>query len=130
MKKFLHPKIEQARIREGHYASDSSYGPTGAFYLMGPCGLHLAIMASAAIDPIVKGWEHVSVSTKRRVPNWEEMCWVRDLFWDEEETVVQFHPPKSQYVNFHPYCLHLWRDTINGHRLPDSMLVGPRQEAS
>ena len=27
----------------------------------------------------------------------------------EDETVVQYHPPKSDYVNNHPYCLHLWR---------------------
>ena len=54
-------------------------------------------------------WEHVSVSLKDRCPTWEEMCEVKDLFFEEDETVVQFHPPKKDYVNIYPYCLHLWR---------------------
>ena len=55
------------------------------------------------------GWEHVSVSLKNRCPTWEEMCTVKDIFWGDEECVVQYHPPKSEYVNTHPYCLHLWK---------------------
>lgn len=23
---------------------------------------------------------------------------------------MQVHPPRSEYVNLHPYCLHLWND--------------------
>jgi hypothetical protein len=125
MRKQPPTKLEQARIRDGFYGSDSSSGLTGAFHLMGPCGANLLIIANTADDPIVKGWEHVSISIKHRPPNWQEMCFAKELFWDDEEAVVQFHPPKSQYVNCHPNCLHLWRDTIHGHRLPDSLLVGP-----
>lgn len=55
------------------------------------------------------GWEHVSVSRKNRCPTWEEMCAIKDMFFKPEECVVQYHPPKSDYVNRHPYCLHLWR---------------------
>lgn len=54
-------------------------------------------------------WEHVSVSTNERVPKWAEMCQIKELFFEDEETVIQFHPPKSQYINRHPNCLHLWR---------------------
>jgi len=55
------------------------------------------------------GWDHVSVSLNDRCPTWEEMAWVKDLFFEPEETVMQLHPAKSQYGNNHPYCLHLWR---------------------
>lgn len=55
------------------------------------------------------GWEHVSVSYHRRTPTWDEMCKVKEMFWNDEETVVQYHPKKSEYVNLHPHCLHLWR---------------------
>lgn len=41
------------------------------------------------------GWEHVSVSLSNRCPTWEEMCMVKDIFWGEDECVIQFHPPKS-----------------------------------
>lgn len=57
------------------------------------------------------GWEHVSVHpcNAKRCPTWEEMCAIKDMFFLPEETVVQYHPPKSDYVNNHPYVLHLWR---------------------
>jgi hypothetical protein len=69
-------------------------------------------------------WEHVSVSGNRRVPNWQEMCFVKDLFWAEEECVMQLHPPKSEYVNCHPFCLHLWRSLEQPIPTPNSILVG------
>lgn len=73
------------------------------------------------------GWEHVSVSIDRpRTPTWEVMCKVKDLFWDEEDCVIQYHPPKSAYVNYYPYCLHLWRSTKFEIVVPDPLLVGPR----
>lgn len=72
------------------------------------------------------GWEHVSVSRKDRCPTWDEMCQVKDLFWDEGDCVIQYHPPKSEYVNNHPYCLHLWRPIGQDIPVPDSLLVGIR----
>ena len=80
------------------------------------------------------GWDHVSVSLENRCPNWREMCFIKDLFFDEEETVIQFHPKKSEYVNNHPYCLHPWRPQDFEIKLPDSMyrfhwkLVGVKNE--
>jgi hypothetical protein len=47
--------------------------------------------------------------TKERIPYWDEMEFVKELFWDEDDTVVQFHPAKSNYVNVNPNVLHLWR---------------------
>lgn len=76
------------------------------------------------------GWEHVSVSIgevgkkSKRVPNWAEMCYVKDLFWDEEDTVIQFHPAKSQYVNLHEFVLHLWRPTNEKLPIPIKEMVG------
>ncbi len=69
------------------------------------------------------GWEHVSVSTAKRCPTWDEMCRVKDLFWDDEDVVMQLHPAKSQYVNTHPYTLHLWRPIHQSIPLPDTILV-------
>lgn len=55
------------------------------------------------------GWDHASVSQRGRIPTWEEMCFVKDSLWEPEDCVVQYHPAKSEYVNLHPNCLHLWR---------------------
>lgn len=60
-----------------------------------------------------RGWEHVSVSLKNRCPTWEEMCAIKEIFWGDDEAVMQIHPPKEDYVNLHNYCLHLWKP-ING----------------
>ena len=69
------------------------------------------------------GWDHVSVSLRNRCPNWEEMSLVKNIFWDEDETVVQFHPKKQEYVNFHPYCLHMWKRVDKDIELPPRILI-------
>jgi hypothetical protein len=85
--------------------SDARFGNNGAFILPAAAGrAKLAIIASDG-----DGWEHVSVSTSYRCPTWGEMCAVKSLFWGPEDLVVQYHPPASEYVNNHPYCLHLWK---------------------
>lgn len=56
------------------------------------------------------GWEHVSVSPYGgKMPTWDEMCEIKDIFWEDEEEVIQIHPKKSEYVNIVDNCLHLWR---------------------
>lgn len=55
------------------------------------------------------GFEHCSVSMPTRCPSWEQMCSIKELFWKDEECCMELHPPKSNYVNNHPYCLHIWR---------------------
>ena len=37
------------------------------------------------------------------------MCFIKDVVWDEEDVVIQYHPQKSEYVTLHGHCLHLWR---------------------
>ena len=71
-----------------------------------------------------EGWEHASVSTAIRCPTWEEMCFVKNLFWDPEDCVMQLHPPQSEWVNMHKYCLHLWRPTEQTIPQPEGILVG------
>lgn len=69
-------------------------------------------------------WEHVSVSLSvKRCPDWDEMCMIKNMFWDEEDCVIQYHPSKSQYVNNHPYVLHLWRPINDNIPLPPKGLV-------
>lgn len=68
-------------------------------------------------------WEHVAVSLLRSCPSWEEMCEIKDFFWNEEETVIQFHPKKSEYVNICKTCLHLWRPVNVELPLPPKKLL-------
>lgn len=91
----------------------------GAARIPGPCARDLQVIFASA-DP---QWEHVSVSTPTRPPNWAEMCFIKHLFWDGEDTVMQLHPPESRYVNLHPHCLHLWRPIDQPIPLPGMFLV-------
>lgn len=68
-------------------------------------------------------WDHVSVSLADRCPTWAEMCFVKDLFFEDEECVVQFHPAKSQYVNDNPNVLHLWRICDGSFPMPPKECV-------
>ena len=79
----------------------------------------LAVQASNG-----EGWEHVSVSTKGRgrLPNWIEMCWVKELFWSKEDCAVQYHPPESKKRDFSP-VLHMWRPTNAEFPMPDPDMV-------
>ena len=70
------------------------------------------------------GWEHVSVSSRRnRCATWEEMCAIKDMFFTDEDCVIQYHPAKSQYVNDHAYCLHLWRPVEEYIPVPPMLYV-------
>ncbi len=106
------------RIRSGPLHSEDSDGNNGAF-MFGAQSYTFLCVASDGMD-----WEHVSVSLKNRCPNWTEMCHVKDLFWDKEDWVVQYHPAESQYVNNHPHCLHLWRPTHVPMPCPPKIMVG------
>ena len=129
MKAHLGGRLEQGRVRSGQWGSDPQDGPNGAFLIQGPTGATLRIIASSGTHPDGKGWEHVSVScaSMNRTPNWPEMCFVKDLFWHDEEMVFQLHPRRSQYVNHHPTTLHMWRhpNKLNMPAEPPPILVGP-----
>ena len=124
MRAIISETIERGRITQGAMASKPGDGMYGAFLVLCPATQkHLAVVSSAGDYAVSEGWEHVSVSSKARNPNWQEMCFIKNLFWDAEECVVQFHPPASLYVNNCVYCLHLWKPPYKVV-LPPSILVG------
>ena len=93
-------------------------GLCGFFYVNGIHKKPMAFVASWG-----GGWEHVSVSFSGRTPTWEEMCKVKDTFWNDNECVIQYHPAKSEYVNNHPYCLHLWKKIGSEFETPPKAFV-------
>lgn len=118
--------LEAGRIRSGEIASPRGL-MCGTFRLRGPKHLLHVISSGFAVTEVSAGWEHVSVSAQHACPSWADMCWVKNLFWSEEELVVQFHPPRSEYVNNHPNCLHLWSRADGSIPLPPSILVGLKE---
>lgn len=122
---------ENYRLKQGPMASTKIDGNNGMFIVPIPIDFisphELMVKKSHYYKVIASdgaGWEHVSVSLNDRTPTWDEMCFIKDLFWGEDDCVIQFHPAKQKYVNNHPYCLHLWRPTDNKFPKPPSVLVG------
>lgn len=91
------------------------------------CGVFFIDMDGQNIRAIASagfGWEHVSISLIDRCPTWNEMCNVKSLFWDDDDCVIQYHPPKKDYINNHEYCLHLWRPIGVDLPMPPKIMVG------
>lgn len=102
------------------YITDASYGFNGMFRFMLDDNPIRCVVSDG------EGWKHVSVSIEgdKRCPKWETMCKIKDLFWEPENWVVQFHPAHSEYVNMHPGCLHLWQPIEQVLPKPKSICVG------
>jgi len=111
--------INKHRVRTGLAASDDSYGFNG-FFCFTIRGRETKVIISDGGE-----WKHVSVSHRNKAitPDWETMCAVKDIFFEPEECVVQYHPPRSQYVNHHPGCLHLWQPTKTAIPTPPQFMV-------
>lgn len=103
-------------------ASSRLMGNNGAFQII-MRGAFGPIMLGVVVSDD-EGWDHVSVSHPTRTPTWEEMCYVKDLFFEPEEECVQYHPKRSAYVNYHEHCLHIWRPQSGDVVRPPAALVG------
>lgn len=114
-------RIQPPRFWQGHGSAGDS--ECGAFMIR-RLGVNLRIIASSG-----DGWDHVSVSTAKRCPTWEEMNHVAGLFFRPDETAMQLHVPVSDHINYHPHCLHWWRPLDAEIPRPPSIMVGPKKEA-
>jgi len=119
MRKTPNVRAEQCRL-EGPVNENN-----GLFLLKGTSGFNLFCQASDG-----ELWDHVSVSVQdgdgpvERSPTWEEMCRVKELFFRDDEVIIQYHPRKTDYVDCHPFCLHLWRHQRVDFLTPDKFMVG------
>lgn len=116
---------EQYRIEHPLFAGGDE--ENGAFSIRVSKNISVLVIASKG-----EGWEHVSVSSEYKgkplTPSWDIMCAMKDLFWTDDETVIQYHPCKSDYVNFHPNCLHMWKKINEKVELPPTYMVGPEKK--
>lgn len=106
------PKVEKFRNRDHPtMGTNSEWGNNGVFQIPTSSGFVLTCIVSDG-----GGWEHVSIEAPGRTPTWEEMDFIKGLFWMESEIAIQYHVSDARKINVHPYVLHLWRPT--GERVP------------
>lgn len=73
-------------------------------YDAGPC----RILLSGPQERGRIGW-HFSISCLNRNPTWEEQRDARYSLIPDDIYMVSVLPPKSEYVNVHPFCFH-WHE--------------------
>jgi len=114
---------ERHRVKDGVMGSTSEIGNNGCFQLKINDRLY-KIVASQDL-----GWEHVSASPIvalgriQKPPTWEIMCEIKTRFWGKQDIVLQYHPAEKDYVNCHPFTLHLWRPTDEKIPTPPKWMV-------
>ncbi len=84
--------------------------------LMHPLGLRAIVTVAKESDG--KRWMHVSLSRPDRLPTWEDLKLVKSTLIGKDKLAIQVLPPEAEYVNTHPYCLHLWH-CLDGRAVPD-----------
>lgn len=115
--------LDQYRLKDGEYGT-----PNGANYgvfFVKPFTRVCKIIASPATLDTRYPWDHVSVSISDRCPTWDEMEFIKRLFFADNELAMQLHMPVADHINFHPFCLHIWKPLNDKIPTPPSILVGP-----
>lgn len=116
--------VEEILSYKGIYSDKLKIGDDGIKGFISVNRIDMSFVASWG-----GGWDHVSVAplNRKTIPTWDMMCKVKDIFFKPEEAVIQIHPPKDEYVNNMPNCLHLWRCRYKEMVLPPSCFVGIRK---
>jgi len=78
----------------------------------------LLVILSGAREEDGKRWLHLSVSRRERLPNWEDLKLVKEVFLGAESTALMVFAPKSQWISIHPFVHHLWV-AVDGNVTPD-----------
>ena len=65
-----------------------------------------------------KLWLHVSFSYPDRLPPYEKLIQIKNIFIGPDKKAIQVFPQEKEHVNLMEFCLHLWH-CIDGDSLPD-----------
>lgn len=78
----------------------------------------LSVIVSGDIELDGRRWVHFSVASPDRLPSWDTLVEMKELFLGKERKAIQVIPPRTEHVNIHKNCLHLFV-CLDGDPLPD-----------
>lgn len=78
----------------------------------------LTVISSVCMEADEKLWLHVSLAHTKRMPNYDEIKMVKELFIGRNKYAAMVFPPEEHFVNVHRTCLHLWH-CLEGWPLPE-----------
>jgi len=102
---------DRAPILPPGWAAVSGYGPIAAHSWTYETVGGLRVIYS--LDTLDDGeeWKHVSVSRRDRLPSWEDLVLVKELFIGPEREALQLLPKRSEHINLARHYLHIWART-------------------
>ncbi|MDE6832794.1 MAG: hypothetical protein K2J39_00885 [Ruminococcus sp.] len=68
-------------------------------------------------------WEQVYISRASNRPKWEELCETKEIFWNDDECVIQYIPSASMHTNEYNNCLYLWKPVGVKIPIPPKILI-------
>lgn len=84
----------------------------------------LRVIASTAPMDDGREWLHVSMSREKRLPSYEDMKLVKQIFIGPDKYAYQVFPPVEKFVNIHQFCLHLYSLVSGEDALTDFSMGG------
>ncbi len=66
-------------------------------------------------------WLHLSMSHQKRIPNYDEMKYLKRHWAGDQAKAIEVHAPDSEHVNICARARHLWV-CLDGDPLPDFTL--------
>jgi len=99
-------KIRQ-RLGRTEWAVPMPFGPDGWSIDRKDGTARIIVTLGPTPDLRDGAWLHASISTKDRMPTYEELVMMHKAVWPNGWAIQVFAPP-SDHVNIHPFALHLW----------------------
>jgi len=84
----------------------------------------MAVISSVHLEKDNLVWQHVSCSFKHRLPEYHELCAVKDAFIGKDKLALQLFVPEKEHVNIMKNCLHLWCCLSGPRPCPDFRKFG------
>lgn len=128
-------EINQFRVTEGEGASTDADGMNGNFtFKVGD-----AIVQVSSVQNSPEGWNHVICAAfehpksniisrltaqqpRPRMTNGEETMAVKRLFFEDDETVVEYWPKKGSFLPMSLHARHLWQRIHSDVATPENAL--------
>ncbi len=79
---------------------------------------YMTVILSTARERDGRKWLHVSVAHPEKIPSWDTLKTVKTIFIGRNRVALQVLPSETEYVNHHPFCLHLFT-CLDGNVTPD-----------
>lgn len=78
----------------------------------------LTVISSVSVEGDDRRWLHVSLAHQKRMPSYDEIKLVKEMFIGRDKYAAMIFPPVDKFVNLHKTCLHLWH-CVDGWPLPE-----------